>query len=72
MRKLTVGASLGLAVLLATTTAFAGGGNTSSVACGASPASWNAPNGALVISRATGVVKGVIEGGKTYLPAHRV
>lgn len=38
--------------------AYAGG--TGSVACGSSPASWNVPNGAIVLSRSSGPVNGVL------------
>jgi hypothetical protein len=59
MRTLTIAAFL--AALCGAATAFAGGGPTSSVACGYSYGSWSAPNGSLVTNRSSGVVKGVID-----------
>jgi hypothetical protein len=40
--------------------ANAGASDTDSVACGSSAASWNAPNGALVLSRSPGIVDAVL------------
>jgi hypothetical protein len=51
---------LSAATLLCTNLSHAGASDTASVACGSSKASWNAPNGALVLSRSTGVIGSVL------------
>jgi hypothetical protein len=53
-------------VLSIAVSARAGAADTNSVACGRSPASWNAPAGALVLSRSSGIVEAVLTGVGEY------
>lgn len=60
MRPLLSAAALTTVLALAGA-ASAGSSDTSDIACGSSPAGWNAPNGALVLNRGAGPVRAVID-----------
>ncbi len=60
MKRLAVFAMI-LGAMTYSNVALAGSSDTTDVACGSSPAGWNAPNGALVLSRhSSGVIAPVI------------
>jgi hypothetical protein len=60
MRPLLFAAALST-VLVSAGAASAGASDTSDIACGSSSSGWNAPNGALVLNRAPGPVRAVID-----------
>jgi hypothetical protein len=55
-----IAAAAALAFSASSQLAHAGAADTTSAACGSAPASWNAPDGALVISRSSGVIDSVL------------